>query len=379
MYWEIFYDPSTAVLVSVASLCILYGCYRSRDFFTSFKDELQLEESSLKMKTAIALPIIGSVMLVLLFFFMNWLVYLLKALLSFSSLSGVSFVVFPYVGAVVRRLDLQRNWEVRWLGNVNVTGLASFGVAVVTVIAWLIKPYWLLTDSLAICLAISALAFVRLPNMKIAAVVLVLFFFYDIFWVFLSKYLFKGKSVMKEVAVSLPTLPMVIIIPRILSGYPSLLGLGDIILPGIFLCYLFNHDRSVGTSFKNGYFLKAWIGYIIGFFCTLLALAIMEEGQPALLYLVPCTLLPTMFFSWRKNELALLWNGIPRAATKKHTIGDDDNLDDDDNSGRRISKTPTDIESATMMVRINDDDGANSEDSVALLTTTTTTKVEQRV
>jgi hypothetical protein len=48
---------------------------------------------------------------------------------------------------------------------------------------------------LALCLGVTAMAFLRLPNLMIASVVLWLFFFYDIFWVFLSAQFF-GKNVM---------------------------------------------------------------------------------------------------------------------------------------------------------------------------------------
>jgi hypothetical protein len=48
---------------------------------------------------------------------------------------------------------------------------------------------------LALCLGVTAMAFLRLPNLMIASVVLWLFFFYDIFWVFLSAHIF-GENVM---------------------------------------------------------------------------------------------------------------------------------------------------------------------------------------
>ena len=34
-----------------------------------------------------------------------------------------------------------------------------------------------------------------------------------------------------------------------------------------------------------------------------------EDGQPALLYIVPLTLLPTLFLAWRRKEFLLMWRG----------------------------------------------------------------------
>ena len=82
----------------------------------------------------------------------------------------------------------------------------------------------------------------------------------------------------------------------------SMLGLGDIVLPGIFvsLCLKFDLDR----VFKNKeskikspsdisifYFDTCFIGYILGICETFAALYIFDHAQPALLFLVPmCTL-----------------------------------------------------------------------------------------
>jgi len=157
-------------------------------------------------------------------------------------------------------------------------------------------------------LAVTALSFVRIPSLKISVIILSLFFLYDIFWVFLSEYVFK-KNVMVSVATELPSLPMLIVMPRLLDDGASLLGLGDIVLPGIFLCFLYRFDKAQNTPFKKGYFLRAWIGYFLGFLLTLVMVYALQRGQPALLYLVPATILPTIGFSYSRGELRILWRG----------------------------------------------------------------------
>jgi len=149
----------------------------------------------------------------------------------------------------------------------------------------------------------------RLPNLKISAILLWIFFFYDIFWVFLSEYIFK-KNVMVTVATNLPSLPMVIILPRALDDGASLLGAGDIVLPGLFLCYLYRFDHWQHSAFRNGYFFKAWIGYIVGLVVTIIMVYALQRGQPALLYLVPFTMIPTVITGYSRGQLHLLWQGI---------------------------------------------------------------------
>jgi signal peptide peptidase-like protein 2B len=54
---------------------------------------------------------------------------------------------------------------------------------------------------LGICLMITALQVVRLPNIKVATVLLCCAFVYDIFWVFISPLIFH-ESVMIVVSIS---------------------------------------------------------------------------------------------------------------------------------------------------------------------------------
>lgn len=51
------------------------------------------------------------------------------------------------------------------------------------------------------------------------------------------------------------------------------------------------------------------LGYGIGLLITFVALALMQMGQPALLYLVPCTLLTSLAVALWRRELPLFWTG----------------------------------------------------------------------
>uniref|UniRef100_A0A6N2MYP7 Uncharacterized protein n=1 Tax=Salix viminalis TaxID=40686 RepID=A0A6N2MYP7_SALVM len=59
----------------------------------------------------------------------------------------------------------------------------------------------------------------------------------------------------------------------------------------------------------NGYFLWLTIGYGVGLFLTYIGLYLMDgHGQPALLYLVPCTLGLCVLLGLVRGELKHLWN-----------------------------------------------------------------------
>lgn len=54
---------------------------------TSMTAEAVEEVTVVSLKQAVMIPVMGSVVLMMLFFFMNWLMYLLIGLISFSSIT----------------------------------------------------------------------------------------------------------------------------------------------------------------------------------------------------------------------------------------------------------------------------------------------------
>ena len=119
---------------------------------------------------------------------------------------------------------------------------------------------WICQDVLGISLMITVLQIARLPNIKVAAVLLSCAFVYDIFWVFISPLLFH-ESVMIVVACGDKSggesIPMLLRIPHILDpwdGY-DMIGFGDILLPGLLVAFAVRYDRSTKKSLWNGYFL----------------------------------------------------------------------------------------------------------------------------
>lgn len=108
-------------------------------------------------------------------------------------------------------------------------------------------------------------------------------FLYDNFWVF-------GTDVMVTVAKGLD-LPIKLLFPRehFFSGPFALLGLGDIVIPGIFvaLCLRYDVERRKASEQKgeevkekgNPTFRDAMIGYIVGITVTVGILCFFKRGQ----------------------------------------------------------------------------------------------------
>ncbi|XP_020104048.1 signal peptide peptidase-like 2 [Ananas comosus] len=280
----------------------------------------------LKAKGAIVFVVAASLLLIILYFFMSSrFVWILIVLFCIGGTEGMHFVIaslttrfFPATGQMTVNLPC--------LGEVLVLSLFILPLCFAFAIYWAAtqgSPYaWIGQDILGICLMITVLQLAQLPNIKVAAALLGTAFFYDIFWVFLSPLIFH-ESVMIAVARgsgSGPSIPMVLRLPKLFDpwdGY-DMIGFGDILFPGLLVCFSFRYDKLTKKSIRDGYFLWLSIGYAFGLSATYLALFLMNgHGQPALLYLVPSTLGLIIILSAKRGELKDLWNfGDGRSSTR---------------------------------------------------------------
>ncbi|CAG0920662.1 unnamed protein product [Notodromas monacha] len=106
----------------------------------------------------------------------------------------------------------------------------------------------------------------------------------------------------------------------------SLLGFGDILCPGILVAYCHYFDLRYGTRFRIYYVVEV-ICYGLGMIATFVSLFLMKEAQPALLYLVPFTVLPAIILSLIRGEFKELWHGEVEAE-EDHSCNSSQNGDE---------------------------------------------------
>ncbi|KEH35986.1 signal peptide peptidase-like protein [Medicago truncatula] len=83
--------------------------------------------------------------------------------------------------------------------------------------------------------------------------------------------------------------PIKLLFPTADSARPfSMLGLGDIVIPGIFVALALRFDVSRGR--KPQYFKSAFLGYTFGLVLTIVVMNWFQAAQPALLYIVPAVI-----------------------------------------------------------------------------------------
>uniref|UniRef100_A0A2P2IPY5 Signal peptide peptidase-like 1 n=1 Tax=Rhizophora mucronata TaxID=61149 RepID=A0A2P2IPY5_RHIMU len=365
--WNLLYllEPAPVALILTAVAATFGSAFRALNYGKEMERNRDLSEASITLdrSQALMIPIMSSCSLLLMFYLFSSVSQLLTAFTAVASASSLFFCLSPYVAYMRSHYGLADPFVSRCCSKsfTRIQGLLLFACSL-TVAAWLVSGHWILNNLLGISICIAFVSHVRLPNIKICAMLLACLFVYDIFWVFFSERFF-GANVMVSVAtqqasnpvhtvansLSLPglqlitkklELPVKIIFPRNLLGSTvpggsnadfMMLGLGDMAIPAMLLALVlcFDHRKSrdpvnlldLRSSKGHKYIWYALPGYAIGLVTALAAGVLMHSPQPALLYLVPSTLGPVIVVSWFRRELADLWEGsMPNLNDKARQI-----------------------------------------------------------
>lgn len=269
--------------------------------------------------SAVLFVVIASCFLVMLYELMSfWFIEVLVVLFCIGGVEGLQTCLVALLSCFRRFQHAGDTFvKVPFLGAVSHLTLVVSPFCIAFSVVWAVFRHvsfaWIGQDILGIALIVTVLQIVRVPNLKVGTVLLTCAFLYDIFWVFASKWFFH-ESVMIVVARGDKSredgIPMLLKIPRMFDpwgGY-SVIGFGDIILPGLLIAFSLRYDWLMKKSLRAGYFLWAMTAYGFGLLITYVALNLMDgHGQPALLYIVPFTVGTFLTLGRKRGDLKHLW------------------------------------------------------------------------
>ena len=301
-------DYSIYILLLIAVLVV---AIQTRQKYTLLGDQAQ-NMDEIQPIHAVFFIVFASISLLTLYFFSEYIKGLLSVIFVLYSLTGCSVIFATWTEKYFKHSAFwTRHYQIPCIGAVNLHSMLCFVFSSILVGSWYFTRNWILNNMIGLSFVSLIFRVVKLPSLKVAYLLLGLAFFYDIFWVFLSKPIF-GKSVMVVAATSLD-LPIKIEWPYFgATPLPrcSLLGLGDMVLPGFFVT--FNYRFGLYKKTK-AYYWSSIIAYAIGIGICGAVLAITKVGQPALLYIVPALLGAATIVSLQRKEFKSMWNGIPES------------------------------------------------------------------
>lgn len=203
--------------------------------------------------------------------------------------------------------DLLIDINVKLIGlelQVTLFDLFCFFISGIQMLLYIWSKNWVYNNVLCLIFCTHALQSMFIGNFKNGFMLLTLLFFYDIFFVF-------GTDVMLTVAKGIDA-PIKLLFPKDYTKEGkaafSILGLGDIVIPGIFvsLCLRFDFLKSIkpeyldqlikaeekGTAKESpmsylvkkavncdkSYFKAVNIGYLLAMICTIVVMLVFEHG-----------------------------------------------------------------------------------------------------
>ena len=233
---------------------------------------------------------------------------------------------------------------------VTLAGLAAGAAGAAVAAWWCATSHWLASNLLGLAFCVAGLASMNAGSVKNSTLMLVGLFVYDIFMVFGTGYLLGSHkvSIMEEVATRVEG-PIKLLFPlpaEDARGRPSpysMLGLGDIIVPGIHLALLLRFDGALRAEARGAaaaageqqeadddaptpYFNAGLLAYALGIVATNVSMHTMNTAQPALLFLVPAVLALPAGLALARGQLLRLWEFEEQAAEEEPAAAADRGL-----------------------------------------------------
>jgi minor histocompatibility antigen H13 len=307
-------------LVLMALFPIFVGAYRS---VTSHKEQKENHEKTgeapetMTQKDAMMFPVIASCALFSLYIFFqifskDYINMLLTAYFFVLGIFALAHMVSPLVLKLVPAAVPVIPFHLKFTQGegdaqeavidyeFNTHDLVCLALCSCVGVWYLLKKHWLANNLLGLAFAVNGVELLHLNNVVTGCILLGGLFFYDIFWVF-------GTDVMVTVAKSFEA-PIKLVFPQDLleNGLNAqnfaMLGLGDIVIPGIFIALLLRYDNSLGRK-SHFYFYATFLAYIAGLLMTIFVMHVYKHAQPALLYLVPACLGVPLFLGLVRGDI----------------------------------------------------------------------------
>ena len=320
---------SCCCIMLIAFIYVYLSTYMKLNF--KFVKEVQ-QASDIKWYHIFYAVIFGSCLLVSIYLFRKYILIILNILIGFESWLCVHYATLYFIIQIGKHIfsnlkhrEMNHKKCIILFDMTSYEIISSF-ISAIIIMFYFITRHWILNDIICFCLAFTSLSFIILKSFMLCFICLFLFFLYDTFWVFYSEKIFK-ENVMVVAATSIQ-IPIKIEFPILFSNNPikncMLLGLGDILLPGVVIKYCRRFDlirQKIGIKYKGMSFYK--FNMLLYYLSVTLAMVMMfafNHGQPVLFYLSPIFIFGLTIKAYNEKCLLDFWKGLKIRKSKNNKM-----------------------------------------------------------
>ena len=340
-----FYDETWKSILScccimfIAFIYVYLSTYMKLNF--KFVKEVQ-QASDIKWYHIFYSVLFGSCLLLSIYLFRKYILIILNILIGFESWLCIHYAFLFFILQIGKKIfsnlkhKEMNHKKCKILFDMTPYEIISAFISCIIVMFYFITRHWILNNIICFCLAFTTLSFIILKSFMLCFLCLFLFFIYDTFWVFFSERIFN-ENVMVVAATSIQV-PIKIEFPILFSNNPikncMLLGLGDILLPGLIIKYSRRFDLIYEKINKKkkyiSFFKYNLILYFISVALAMIMMFVFNHGQPVLFYISPIFIIGLILKAYKEKCLIEFWNGLKLKKNKKNKMKNEEEEENDE-------------------------------------------------
>ena len=246
---------------------------------------------------------------------LNYFLYITTVIVSIISLVMV-------LEALLKSTPLKRNLnyrslEIEFIGSLSMYLLFCFFVSIFFFIIYKCTYNIFINDIISISICIQSIRIFKFTSFKYILCLCFLIWCYQILYmIFKSSDLllhYYNGILINQFDISFP----ILILCSQFTPYSSLyteyvcLSIGEVILPGIYINYLYRFDKKVHLHSNFYYFLGLTI-FIVGLFLKILLYCYASLKLPAFSFTFPVMTIAVFYFAYQRNQLDEMLSGFKK-------------------------------------------------------------------
>ncbi|TBT98682.1 signal peptide peptidase [Hamiltosporidium magnivora] len=176
-----------------------------------------------------------------------------------------------------------------WYSNLTFMKLLCISISMMLCLLYVLSTHWILINIMTISVMFQTIRNIGLDSTRTGIFILLALFLYDVVWVF-------SGNVMETVSEKIQ-IPVKIVVPNEKNTF-TIIGLGDLFIPGLFLSMIRNFSI---RQKKIGIYWFTLLGYSLGLGIAICFMVLFKKSQPALMYICPLLLLTSFTYSLYLN------------------------------------------------------------------------------
>lgn len=285
-------------IVLTATGCVYVGSLRSESLSLIMRGEDE-EIACIGRKEAVKLPVLASVCVFGCYFLVTtrWKAWVQTAASWYFALLGViclKFYIssaFQSVLSAVFKAQYRSTWKLPFAKPLFIVftwgDVCSYFLALILGVFYFKTKHWLLNNLFALAFSLHAIETTSVGSFSTGTVLLTSLCVYDALWVLGTEVL---TTVVRELDV-----PIRLLFPKVQGDVWTadfaLLGLGDVIIPGLVVALAYRLDCFIACKKERKgvpkHFIAGLVGYFAGLAGSFLAMWAVNAPQPAILYIAP--------------------------------------------------------------------------------------------